>query len=721
MSGWNHAFATVKRGRMPQSPRIPRVTDCALQRLRGAGVASCVGLTGRIARFGLTTGVAAGMLAASHALTLAAEMPPSLGSRFALAPLPTSCVITGGFGEIRSNHFHAGLDFATGGHVGVEVRAPLAGWVERIRSSGGGYGRSIYLHTEDGRLLVFGHLDAYAPALAAFVDSVQRSNGEYEQDVFPERDRFRFRAGDLLAWTGSSGSGGPHMHLEVRRVDFALHPMRAGFEVVDHEAPRLISLTLEPIDANSWVERGAWPVTRMLRDTPDTILVEGRVRAVVHALDVLAGRTDLPVWSVALQSGEVNVEARLDSISWDGDMSQIDLLVDRGRIAGTNGWILWAPAGYRPRFLRTPTPDSLPAGTLEMQRGDAPRRVTLRASDAAGNTLERVVVLRAPNANELGPDTTRVGAGRALSELQWQFAALPERQLRVRVMGTPPGLRQVRIERGREGRGAAVASWDGTAWVGVLEMSGIPDEEGFWLKGVAADGKAYWQRGSFRIWPAGTDMLMQADVGANVGIGSAQVFEPLVSLTRMLPLDPSPGGGRVAVAPTLQWWPADLPIRRPVPLVLALPVGMRRDRVGIYRRDRAGRPWEFVRARYDSVGRSFLQEVPQLGEFALLRDDAPPLVRLVAPPRRDAAGPYPRWTLRAVVSDAGSGVEGRESAFRVDGARVPSEYDSEDGELRWRPLVLPAPGRHQYEVSVVDRAGLRTVKRGSFVLDSAKR
>jgi hypothetical protein len=143
--------------------------------------------------------------------------------------------------------------------------------------------------------------------------------------------------------------------------------------------------------------------------------------------------------------------------------------------------------------------------------------------------------------------------------------------------------------------------------------------------------------------------------------------------------------------------------------------------VGLYRRDRAGRRWEFSRSRYDSTSRVLRAESSELGEFALLRDDAPPSVELLAPARVAAAGAYSRWTLRARVRDAGSGVEARESAFRVDGVRVPSEYDPEDGELRWRPLAPPPAGRHRYEVTVTDRAGQRTVRRGSFVLDSAHR
>src|SRR5262249_56679856 len=87
--------------------------------------------------------------------------------------------LTGGFGESRTNRFHAGLDLSTGGHVGAEVLAPAAVTLERVRTSGVGYGRSLYLRTDDGRLVLFGHLDAFAPAVAAWVDSVQRSAGQY--------------------------------------------------------------------------------------------------------------------------------------------------------------------------------------------------------------------------------------------------------------------------------------------------------------------------------------------------------------------------------------------------------------------------------------------------------------------------------------------------------------------------------------------------------------
>ena len=101
-------------------------------------------------------------------------------------PLATPLAVTGGFCEYRIGHLHAGFDFGTGGSVGKPVMAPANGWVARIRSSGVGYGRSLYINTEDGRLLQLGHLDAFAGPVAAYVRAKQDSSGQYEQDLWPE-------------------------------------------------------------------------------------------------------------------------------------------------------------------------------------------------------------------------------------------------------------------------------------------------------------------------------------------------------------------------------------------------------------------------------------------------------------------------------------------------------------------------------------------------------
>src|SRR5262245_4702706 len=218
-----------------------------------------------------------------------AHAAPVFDAPFARPPLAGPLVLHGGFGEYRSNHFHAGVDLGTGHVVGKPVYAPLPGWIERARTSGVGYGRSIYLHADDGRLLVFGHLDAFAGPLGAYADSIQRASGQYEQDMWLPPGRFRAAAGQVIAWSGQSGAGGPHLHLEIRRGDMAYHPLRAGLAIADTAAPAIDRLTLEPLDDTSFVSGSAAPLRLRLSARPETLQVIGRLRAAVEAHDVRRG------------------------------------------------------------------------------------------------------------------------------------------------------------------------------------------------------------------------------------------------------------------------------------------------------------------------------------------------------------------------------------------------------------------------------------------------
>ena len=216
------------------------------------------------------------------------------------APLDGPLVLTGSFGEHRNSHVHAGLDFSTGGVVGKPVYAPLDGVIDRVRSSGAGYGRSIYLHAADGRLVVLAHLDAYDEPLASFVAAAQDSSGQYEQDLWPAAGRFRVKAGQRLGWSGRSGTGSPHLHFEVRRGDMALNPLRAGVAVRDTQPPEVAALTLEPIDAGSTIEGGTMPVTLRFGAQRDTLELSGRARAVVQATDLGERRSSMAPWDAGV-------------------------------------------------------------------------------------------------------------------------------------------------------------------------------------------------------------------------------------------------------------------------------------------------------------------------------------------------------------------------------------------------------------------------------------
>ena len=159
--------------------------------------------------------------------------------------------------------------------------------------------------------------------------------------------------------------------------------------------------------------------------------------------------------------------------------------------------------------------------------------------------------------------------------------------------------------------------------------------------------------------------------------------------------------------------PEGLALRVPARIRLALPDHAPRD-AGLYRD--VGDGWEFVRARLDSAYRTLEGESRRLGRFALFRDQRPPAIDLM-PPRRPAAGPYLAWALEAKLADGGSGVDARATWFSVDDRRVPSEWDSEQGTLRWRPSTMPTAGTHRVTVTATDRAGNTRRESGTFVID----
>ena len=321
------------------------------------------------------------------------------------APLDPPLRLSGSFGEYRPGHFHAGLDLSTGERVGAPVYAALPGYVMRVRASGVGYGRSLYVQADDGRLLVYGHLDAFEEPLASFVAAAQDSSGQYEQDLWPGVTRFRVQAGQRLGWSGRSGTDAPHLHFEIRRGDVAYNPLLAGVTVEDTLAPVFGRVTIDPVRSPADTAWGDSPRTFDCSGS-DTALVVGVERLSVEAVDARAdGRFTMAPWRIVLQGNGLEVECRFDSVSWAGGMPEVDFVYDRGRAMpqGRHAVLLWAPAGFRPRVLRARAPRSQAAGDLVVPPGSRPLGLRLLAQDVAGHVTVETLALGHGPAGPPGP------------------------------------------------------------------------------------------------------------------------------------------------------------------------------------------------------------------------------------------------------------------------------------------------------------------------------
>lgn len=172
-------------------------------------------------------------------------------------PLDIPISLAGNFGELRANHFHTGLDIKTAGKEGLLVHAAADGYVSRIAVSATGYGNALYITHPNGYTTVYGHLSAYNAAIQSFLRQTQYKTESFEQDVKLDKDQFPVSKGDVVAYSGNTGSsGGPHLHFEIRetKTEKPVNPLLFGFNVPDIIPPVIQAIKIYPLDTNSYVK-----------------------------------------------------------------------------------------------------------------------------------------------------------------------------------------------------------------------------------------------------------------------------------------------------------------------------------------------------------------------------------------------------------------------------------------------------------------------------------
>lgn len=162
--------------------------------------------------------------------------------------------LSGTMGELRSSHFHAGLDIKTGGVEGMPVYAAADGYISRIAVSAGGYGNALYIQHPNGHTTVYAHLQKFKDEIASYVRNEQYRKESFEVDLYPEKDKFRVKKGEQIALSGNSGSsGGPHLHFEIRDSNQnLLDPLTYHFkEIKDNIPPVVQKIAFRTLDKNS--------------------------------------------------------------------------------------------------------------------------------------------------------------------------------------------------------------------------------------------------------------------------------------------------------------------------------------------------------------------------------------------------------------------------------------------------------------------------------------
>jgi hypothetical protein len=644
-------------------------------------------------------------------------------------PLALDRALSSTFGETRPAAFHAGIDLKTQGKTGFEVRAPAAGYILRVRTSPWGYGRSLYQKLADGHILVFAHLQGFAPPIAARVAQAQRAKQAYSVELEFKPDEIPIAQGELIAWSGDSGIGPPHLHLEVRDADnVPLNPLLNGFQVEDTLPPVFERLALVPVGLESQVEGGPQPVSVALRRAPDryeaidTLIVSGvfGVSAQLHDL-ANAAPNQLAPYRLRLEvDGKAQITSTYARVSYlDGHQ----VFLDRSRLEFPGGsgvfFNLFRQKGNRLEFYDLPPGAD---GLLHCGPGGLARglhELRLQAEDAAGNFSQArlwVQVDELPRSAEfqLHPAGkalgVQVGDSGAVFSLDYQtFADFAE----LRVAADRP--------------------------LTAMPLLSLADAQGHQTLALRQRGPQDY-RACVQFNPAGGPLTVQvADRAAPVlvllqqqvnpgqevrvqwGQGEAQLrvdaksaYAPFFPQARRF--TPPAAEGLQSAGVGYHFTPARHSFDQQVEILLRYgPEVGQPQRLGLYQ-ERGEGQWSFAGNELDTAQRLVGAKVRRLLRFALFSDTQAPSISALQP-APGAALKERQPLLRAQVDDIGSGI-GREEdlVLKLDGQRLIAEYDPEAGTLSARPETPLKAGRHLLEVEVRDQSGNQAAARSAFAV-----
>jgi murein DD-endopeptidase MepM/ murein hydrolase activator NlpD len=258
-------------------------------------------------------------------------------------PLDIPMQLSGNFGELRPNHFHAGFDLRTQQKEGLKVYAVADGYVSRIKISTFGNGKTIYINHPNGYTSVYGHLKMANGEIEGFIKKTHYEEESFEIEMFFKPDEMVVKKGDIIAFSGNTGaSEGPHLHFEFRdsKTEFIINPMLFGFNTFlkDTKKPIVSGVYVYPLDAKTTVNNSKRPLllnVSLQKDgtyLSDKVVANGAIGFGISAYDSDdVSFNNNGVYKVqSFYNGKPNFGYEFNTYSFD-DMRYINALIDYSR------------------------------------------------------------------------------------------------------------------------------------------------------------------------------------------------------------------------------------------------------------------------------------------------------------------------------------------------------------------------------------------------------
>lgn len=193
--------------------------------------------------------VTAGLLLTA-AFTAHAQGPagaPDYPQDYFRCPLDIPVFLAGNFGECRPGHFHSGADIKTKGVENQLVHVAADGYISRIKMAKNGFGHALYVTHPNGYTTLYAHLNHFVPAIQQYMEREQYKQHRWDVDLTVPPGQFPLKKGQLIAYSGNTGSStAPHLHFEIRntKTEHPLNPELFNLPLKDSRPPVATELAI---------------------------------------------------------------------------------------------------------------------------------------------------------------------------------------------------------------------------------------------------------------------------------------------------------------------------------------------------------------------------------------------------------------------------------------------------------------------------------------------
>ncbi len=322
-------------------------------------------------------------------------------------------VLSGTFAELRSNHFHSGLDIKTQQREGIQVFSSAEGYISRIKISLWGFGKAIYITHPNGYTTVYAHLQKFSDRIENYIKQEQYKIENFEVEVFPTKDELPVSKKELIAYSGRTGGFmGPHLHYEIRdtNTERTINPLYFGINISDTKKPSINTLVGYCMDGDSQINQVNAPsqLTFVKSENGDLIAkriyAHGKIGFGINTYDQLDAATNHNgIYSLELfVNGQKTHEFKATDFAFY-ETNLINLLIDYERYQLINQRI--QKCFNEPKNNLSLTKNSLNNGIITIEN-NLNYTVDIIAKDFKGNEQKLTIPITGKKAEIIGNNET---------------------------------------------------------------------------------------------------------------------------------------------------------------------------------------------------------------------------------------------------------------------------------------------------------------------------